>query len=180
MCFAVSPRPLTSPPPLPHNRQVLKEMGYAFVVIKPGIDEKAVRHSDPYKVPLVVARAKAKVRLPTVVLRTKLLTLVCQALESKLPASCRLLLTADQVVMIGGKLCEKPSSIDEVQRRCPCARPASCALLHRVCSLSGEEDDEAACKQQCGDSVCGGCLQSKDGRQRSRRGRGYSHLWRHA
>lgn len=69
LCFAVSPRPLTSPHPLLHNRQVLKEMGYAFVVIKPDIDEKAVRHSDPYKVPLVVARAKAKVRLPTVVLQ---------------------------------------------------------------------------------------------------------------
>jgi len=39
----------------------MEELGIPFSVMKPGIDEKAVRHADPKQLPVVVALAKAKV-----------------------------------------------------------------------------------------------------------------------
>ena len=41
--------------------QVMRELGLSFQVMKPDIDEKAVRDPDPLELPVVIALAKAKV-----------------------------------------------------------------------------------------------------------------------
>ena len=43
----------------PRRAQILKEMGYEFEVVKPDIDEKAVRDDDPQRLVLALANAKA-------------------------------------------------------------------------------------------------------------------------
>lgn len=40
----------------------MRELGLSFQVMKPDIDEKAVRDPDPMELPVVIALAKAKVR----------------------------------------------------------------------------------------------------------------------
>jgi septum formation protein len=59
---------------------VMSEIGYNFSTLSPDIDEKAIRHSDPYLLPVLVARAKADALLKRV----------------NIPA---LIITADQVVL---------------------------------------------------------------------------------
>ncbi len=58
----------------------MSEMGYNFSTLDPDIDEKAVRHSNPYLLPTMVARAKADALVKRV----------------NIPA---LIITADQVVL---------------------------------------------------------------------------------
>ena len=78
------------------RQQILKEMGYQFSVLDPNIDEKKIRFSDPLKLTLALALAKAKALLPKI----------------KNPA---LLITADQVVRCDGKIIEKPESASEAK-----------------------------------------------------------------
>ena len=73
------------------RREVLERMGYDFEIMTAGIDEKAIRDTDPKKLTLRLAHAKA------------------DALLSKIfePA---LLITSDQVVYWNGNIHEKPES----------------------------------------------------------------------
>ncbi len=74
-----------------NRKTILSYMGYPFDVMKPGIDEKAIRSENIREIPVLIARAKAKALLSKI----------------KEPA---LLITADQVVIWNGTLREKPES----------------------------------------------------------------------
>lgn len=75
---------------------VLKNAGYDFEVITADIDEKKIRHENPEKLVLALAHAKADSILPKI----------------SVPA---ILITADQVVVCGGKILEKPRSEEEAR-----------------------------------------------------------------
>lgn len=80
------------------NRQfVLSRCGWHFDVMVPDIDEKAIRNPDPYLLPVIIAKAKAT------------------AILSRLDVSRGpfVLLTADQIVLYGSEVREKP--INEAQ-----------------------------------------------------------------
>lgn len=62
--------------------------------ISPGIDEQAIRDSDPEKLVLKLAKAKAEALLPRI-------------------SEPAILITADQVVMCNGEMREKPTSREE-------------------------------------------------------------------
>lgn len=70
-------------------------MGYQFSCMSPDIDEKAIRHPDPYQMPLLIAHAKADALLP------------------KLKGKRCLLITSDQVILHNGSLREKPETPEE-------------------------------------------------------------------
>jgi predicted house-cleaning NTP pyrophosphatase (Maf/HAM1 superfamily) len=82
------------------RRAVIRAAGVAVAALmKADIDEKAVRHEDPYLLPLAVARAKAMALLDAVTVRY--------------PAGA-LLLTCDQVVLgPDGSPREKPETAEE-------------------------------------------------------------------
>lgn len=75
---------------------MLAEMGYEFEIMGAGIDEKAIRFSDPKKLTLALARAKA------------------DALLQKIDKST-LLITSDQVVVWDGHIREKPETVEEAR-----------------------------------------------------------------
>jgi septum formation protein len=79
-----------------YRQQLLRELGYAFEVISPDIDEQAIRFADPAELALALAHAKADAVLG----------------ELQSPA---LVITADQVVAHGGQIREKPGSADEAR-----------------------------------------------------------------
>jgi len=78
------------------RKEVLNSLGFQFSCLSPNIDEKSIRDSDPRKLTLKIARAKAEALL--------------EKIESP-----SLLITSDQVVICNGELREKP--IDEEQCR---------------------------------------------------------------
>lgn len=78
------------------RREVLAQAGYVFDVMSADIDEKAIRHPDPSELTVRIATAKADALLPHI-------------------AKPSLLITADQVVMWGDEIREKP--VDETQAR---------------------------------------------------------------
>ncbi|CAA7387759.1 unnamed protein product [Spirodela intermedia] len=87
------------------RRQILAEMGYEFTIMTADIDEKSIRKEKPEELVMALAEAKA------------------DAIISRLPASNykdheepTLLITADQVVVHGGSIREKPSSKDEARQ----------------------------------------------------------------
>ena len=75
------------------RRQILTEMGYKFEVRPANIDEKAIRFTDPQKLTLALANAKAN------------------ALLAKITEPA-ILITSDQVVICDGKIREKPESVE--------------------------------------------------------------------
>ena len=81
-----------------YRKEILEKAGYVFDVLVPDVDEKLINENNPYKRPLVVARAKA------------------EALISKInkiePA---LLITSDVIVVCDGKVREKPQSEQEAR-----------------------------------------------------------------
>lgn len=79
-----------------YRREVLEKAGYAFEVMSPDIDEKAIRHDDFYKLPLLITKAKS------------------EALASKVHVPA-FVITADQIVVCDGKLYEKPKDADEAR-----------------------------------------------------------------
>jgi len=85
------------------RKGILTDLGLTFEVHKPGIDEKAIRSDDPRE--LVVALGKAK---------------AAALLEGEHAADFRnrrvLLLTADQVVVCGDQILEKPENEEEARR----------------------------------------------------------------
>lgn len=78
------------------RKKVLEEMGYKFEVMLSNIDEKSIRLSDPKKLTLAIARAKA------------------EALKSKISESA-ILITSDTVVVWNGKIREKPQDKKEAR-----------------------------------------------------------------
>lgn len=78
------------------RRQILEKAGYEFSVMEPNIDERKIRHSDPKKLALALAYAKADALIPQI----------------KEPA---LLITVDQVVLCNGHIYEKPNSAQEAR-----------------------------------------------------------------
>lgn len=78
------------------RQEVLREMGYEFVVTPANIDEKTIRDKNPEKLVIKLARAKAEVLIRKI-------------------KKQGLIITADQVVVVNGEMREKP--IDENQAR---------------------------------------------------------------
>ena len=74
----------------------MEKAGYVFEVMIPEVEEKNIKENDPYKRPLVVARAKAN------------------ALISKIKEPA-LLITSDVIAVCNGELREKPRSEDEAR-----------------------------------------------------------------
>lgn len=81
-----------------HGRKTeLEERGYVFEIMKPGIDEKAIRTANNYELPLLLARAKLEALIPKI-------------------SEPAIVITADQVVVCNGQLFEKPESPEEAKR----------------------------------------------------------------
>jgi len=78
------------------RKGVLEKMGYVFEVMTADIDEKAVRDTDPRKLTMALAKAKA------------------EALRSRIKEPA-LLITADQVVVCNGKILEKPENAEQAR-----------------------------------------------------------------
>lgn len=79
-----------------YRRAVLEGKGYKFEVMSPDIDEKAIRTEDYYKLPILLARAKADALLPRI-------------------SENALVVTSDQVVVCNGDLHEKPQDAVEAK-----------------------------------------------------------------
>ncbi len=77
--------------------RVLKEAGMEFEMMAPEIDEKAIRNSDPEKLVLAIANAKADALVPKI----------------DEPA---LLITSDGVVVCEGQVREKPQTAEEARQ----------------------------------------------------------------
>lgn len=71
-------------------------MGLEFETMSPDIDEKSIRDTDPVKLVLAIARAKA------------------EALTQKVKEPC-LLITSDQVTLYNGEIREKPVSAEQAR-----------------------------------------------------------------
>ena len=80
-----------------YRKEILEKAGYVFDVMIPNVDEKLIKEDDPYKRPLVLARAKADALVE----------------EIKEPS---LVITSDVVVICNGKLYEKPESENEARK----------------------------------------------------------------
>lgn len=78
------------------RKEILENAGYEFEVMAADIDEKAIRFSDPQKLTLALANAKADALLPRI----------------KKPV---LLITSDQVVSWNGQIREKPESENQAR-----------------------------------------------------------------
>lgn len=79
-----------------YRKEVLESNGYQFETMSPDIDEKAIRTEDYYKLPLLLARAKADALIPRI-------------------SELSLVITADQVVVCGSYLYEKPKDEQEAK-----------------------------------------------------------------
>ena len=77
---------------------ILNQASVPFRVLKPNIDEKAIRFSNPVELVSALARAKT------------------QALLDMKP-ECDFLIACDQVVVCDGEICEKPESKEEATER---------------------------------------------------------------
>lgn len=80
----------------PGRQKILRDAGYTFEVMTADINEKAIRHDDFIRLPLLIAQAKA------------------QALLQKIHEPA-VLITADLVAVCNGQLREKPQSHKELR-----------------------------------------------------------------
>ena len=78
----------------PSRKAVLTSMGFAFTVISPDIDEKAIRREDPRELVEAIAQAK--------------MDAVLQMIHED-----AIVITSDQVMVVGGHVREKPRSKEE-------------------------------------------------------------------
>ena len=76
------------------RKTVLTSMGFAFTVISPDIDEKAIRREDPRELIEAIAQAKMDAVL-------------------RLIQEDAIVITSDQVMVVDGKVREKPQSKEE-------------------------------------------------------------------
>lgn len=79
------------------RRTVMDETGISYKILSPGIDEKAVRDTDPSQLVLKISHAKA------------------DALEKRVTEPVYVI-TADQVVTHNGRILEKPGDIEEAKQ----------------------------------------------------------------
>lgn len=99
------------------RKDLLEKTGLSFSVMNPRIEEKNIRHSDPKKLTLLIAHAKA------------------DALISKIHQPS-LLITVDQVVFCHEEIFEKPSSPEDVNRfytryaKYPCQTVTAVVITH--------------------------------------------------
>ena len=105
------------------------------------IDEKAIRHTEPERLVMALAHAKAAA------IRARLAASTPPAVTSPLPA---LLITSDQVVVHRGAILEKPESADEARRFIrgysqDCARTVGAIVVtHLTTGVVAEGLDSAA------------------------------------
>jgi septum formation protein len=78
------------------RQKILSELGYVFEIRFPQIDEKAVRHDDVRKIPLLVAQAKS------------------EALQKQIHEPA-ILITADSIIIYKNHLREKPKDEEEAK-----------------------------------------------------------------
>ncbi|MES2437387.1 MAG: Maf family protein [Patescibacteria group bacterium] len=78
-----------------YRKAVLESAGYTFDVMSPDVDEMAIRSTDYYELPLILARAKSEAIIPNV-------------------TEPALVITGDVVVICDGELYEKPESPEQV------------------------------------------------------------------
>lgn len=79
------------------RKKILEEMNLSFEVMRPGVDEKTIRFSDPEDLTLALAYAKARVLVPQITVPS-------------------LLITSDQVIVCNGTIREKPQNEDEARK----------------------------------------------------------------
>ena len=87
------------------RQKIIAKLGWVegISVIIPDINEKSIRSDDPYKLPLVIAKAKAD----EVVRKIKS--------NSDMNEKDMIIITADQVVYFNGEVREKPTNEDEAK-----------------------------------------------------------------
>lgn len=78
----------------PSRKVVLESMGFTFTIISPGIDERAIRRDNPRELVTAIAQAKMDAVLAQV--------------EGDVLVIC-----SDQVMVVDGKVREKPTSKEE-------------------------------------------------------------------
>lgn len=78
----------------PSRKEVLESMGFTFTVISPDIDERAIRREDPRELVIAIAQAK--------------MDAVLKKVEGEAIVIC-----SDQVMVVDGKVREKPESKEE-------------------------------------------------------------------
>lgn len=83
------------------RQAVLRDAGYDFEVVTADIDEKGIRNDNPEKLVLALAHAKADAILPKVF-------------------TSAIIITADQVVVCGGRILEKPENEEEAREFIHC------------------------------------------------------------
>jgi septum formation protein len=91
------------------RQQLLKELGYEFQVLKPNINEEAIRHPDAEQLVRLLGNAKADALLTYLEERRK-------AGEEAVTKKPLLLITGDQVVVHQGRILEKPQDASEARR----------------------------------------------------------------
>ncbi|KAH7689842.1 Nucleoside triphosphate pyrophosphatase Maf-like protein [Dioscorea alata] len=87
------------------RKQILAEMGYDFTVKTADIDEKEIRKDKPEELVVALAHAKAD----AIISRLQISDF------REVDAEPTLLITADQVVVHGGMIREKPADADEAR-----------------------------------------------------------------
>ncbi|XP_039128286.1 7-methyl-GTP pyrophosphatase-like isoform X1 [Dioscorea cayenensis subsp. rotundata] len=87
------------------RKQILAEMGYDFTVKTADIDEKEIRKDKPEELVVALAHAKAD----AIISRLQISEF------REVDAEPTLLITADQVVVHGGMIREKPADADEAR-----------------------------------------------------------------
>lgn len=90
----------------PYRKDILANAGFEFETMAADIDEKAIRHSDPRELVLLLARAKSDALLHTI---------QQQQDEGAREAAPALLITSDQVITCNGEIREKPVSAEQVR-----------------------------------------------------------------
>ncbi len=108
------------------RKKIFDTMGFEYTIMAPDIDEKAIRHSDPFTLTRMIASAKADALIARV--------------NEKYPMGA-LLLTCDQVVVYNGTIREKPINEDECREflRSYKSAPAECVCgIHVINTKTGK------------------------------------------
>jgi septum formation protein len=103
------------------NRQnVLTRLNWTYKVMIPDIDEKAIRNDNPYLLPTLIAKAKA--------------TAIFERLNNEKCLDSFILLTADQIVLFGDQIREKPVDEEEAIKFLTSYSNRSVSTLSAVCA----------------------------------------------
>jgi len=91
------------------RRGVLESLGVRHVVVRPEVDEKATRRDDPRELVVALARVKAD-KVMEIIETRGFASALGEGAKSRV-----LIITCDQVVVHGGVVREKPTSVDEAR-----------------------------------------------------------------